>query len=282
VVGGGFTVVNGMTSLTGASGEDFASILRSLGYRMERRPKPPEPAQVAAPAEQLAAPVETAAQAESNPEVQTPTVEAEAAEHESAPEVSHAAVQEPLEAALQPAADLVTASPTAETEETKTTAAPSSVVVEASADGALEKPAEEPVMIEVWRPGRAARPEGARRPRFKRREAGRQKVAEQSAPRQPDEAVAAVAAAPTESSPPGVESAATEQPHAKRHQRHHRRHKPEQRFDRPPRERDRERPPRPPRFEQRREREKAPDPNSPFAKLAALKAQLEADAKERR
>ncbi len=37
----------------------------------------------------------------------------------------------------------------------------------------------------------------------------------------------------------------------------------------------------PARFE-RREREKAPDPNSPFAKLAALKAQLEADAKERR
>jgi hypothetical protein len=32
----------------------------------------------------------------------------------------------------------------------------------------------------------------------------------------------------------------------------------------------------------RRERDKAPDPNSPFAKLAALKAQLEADAKERR
>jgi ATP-dependent RNA helicase SUPV3L1/SUV3 len=29
-------------------------------------------------------------------------------------------------------------------------------------------------------------------------------------------------------------------------------------------------------------REKRPDPNSPFAKLAALKAQLEADAKERR
>ena len=26
-----------MTSLIGAAGEDFASILRSLGYRMERR-----------------------------------------------------------------------------------------------------------------------------------------------------------------------------------------------------------------------------------------------------
>jgi ATP-dependent RNA helicase SUPV3L1/SUV3 len=274
IAGGGFTVVNGMTSLTGASGEDFASILRSLGYRMERRPKPAEPAQVAAA-------VETAVPAESDPEIQTPTVEAEAAEHESAPEVSHAAVQEPLEAALQPAADLVTASPTAEAKETKTTAEPSNAVVEASADVAPDKPVEEPVMIEVWRPGRAARPEGARRPRFKRREAGRHRAAEQGTPRQPDETTTAVAAAPTEASPPSAEGAAAEQPHAKRHQRHHRRPKPEQRFDRPPRERDRERPARPPRFEHR-ERDKAPDPNSPFAKLAALKAQLEADAKERR
>ena len=38
--GSGFTVTVGMTSLVGSSGEDFASILRSLGYRMERRPKP--------------------------------------------------------------------------------------------------------------------------------------------------------------------------------------------------------------------------------------------------
>jgi ATP-dependent RNA helicase SUPV3L1/SUV3 len=178
---------------------------------------------------------------------------------------------------------LVTASPTAEIEETKAMLEPSSAVVEMGADVALEKPAEETVMIEVWRPGRAGRPEGPRRPRFKRREAGRHKAAEQGAPRQPDETTAAVATAPTEASPPSTEGAAAEPPHAKRHQRHQRRHKPEQRFDRPPRERDRdrERPPRPQRFE-RREREKAPDPNSPFAKLAALKAQLEADAKERR
>ena len=134
-------------------------------------------------------------------------------------------------------------------------------------------------MIEVWRPGRAERPERSHRPRFKRREAGRHKTAEQGPPRQPDAAIPAVAAAEAGASPPSAEGAATEQPHAKRHQRHHRRPKPEQRFDRPPRERDR--PARPPRFE-RRERDKAPDPNSPFAKLAALKAQLEADAKERR
>jgi ATP-dependent RNA helicase SUPV3L1/SUV3 len=162
-------------------------------------------------------------------------------------------------------------------------ATPSSAVAEVSPDVVPAKPAEEPVMIEVWRPGRAERPERSRRPRFKRREAGRHKTAEQGAPRQPDEAIPAVAAAQTEASPPSAEGAPTEQPHAKRHQRDHRRPKPEQRFDRPPRDRDRdrERPARPQRFE-RRERDKAPDPNSPFAKLAALKAQLEADAKERR
>ena len=53
VDGRSFTVTGAMTSLTGASGEDFASILRSLGYRMDRRPKPAEPAEIkpAEPAE---------------------------------------------------------------------------------------------------------------------------------------------------------------------------------------------------------------------------------------
>jgi len=44
--GFGFTVTVGMTSLAGCSGEAFASVLRSLGYRMEKRPKPAEPAPV--------------------------------------------------------------------------------------------------------------------------------------------------------------------------------------------------------------------------------------------
>src|SRR5437868_10409387 len=48
--GGGFTVTVNMTSLTGTSGEDFASVLRSLGYRMEKKPKPAEPAAAAAAA----------------------------------------------------------------------------------------------------------------------------------------------------------------------------------------------------------------------------------------
>src|SRR5262252_2705679 len=36
--GRGFVVTQAMTSLTGSAGEDFASILRALGYRMEHRP----------------------------------------------------------------------------------------------------------------------------------------------------------------------------------------------------------------------------------------------------
>src|SRR5581483_5337287 len=46
--GRSFTVTQPMTSLVGSTGEDFAVILRSLGYRMDRRPPlppAPEPAQ---------------------------------------------------------------------------------------------------------------------------------------------------------------------------------------------------------------------------------------------
>src|SRR5262250_2393398 len=42
IEGFGFTVTVGMTSLAGCSGEDFASVLRSLGYRMDKRPRPAE------------------------------------------------------------------------------------------------------------------------------------------------------------------------------------------------------------------------------------------------
>src|SRR5204863_7779150 len=54
VEGGGFTVTVNMTSLTGSSGEDFASVLRSLGYRMEKKPKPAETPAAPAPAEAAA------------------------------------------------------------------------------------------------------------------------------------------------------------------------------------------------------------------------------------
>ena len=89
--GRGFTVTVGMTSLVGSSGEDFASILRSLGYRMERRPKPAE-APAAEPtsadvcrnrralrASAADVPAETAAPAESMAPVETPAEPAEVA-----------------------------------------------------------------------------------------------------------------------------------------------------------------------------------------------------------
>jgi ATP-dependent RNA helicase SUPV3L1/SUV3 len=63
--GRGFVVTQAMTSLTGSAGEDFASVLRALGYRMERRPPPPpKPVVVEAPAAE-AAPTEAAAEAAS-------------------------------------------------------------------------------------------------------------------------------------------------------------------------------------------------------------------------
>ncbi len=79
--GYGFTVTVAMTSLLGCSGEDFASVLAALGYRMERRPAPPTP-QAEAPAEAAApegvAPEDgTSAAAEAEPA--TPEAEAAAA-----------------------------------------------------------------------------------------------------------------------------------------------------------------------------------------------------------
>src|SRR6185437_612485 len=60
--GYGFTVSNAMTSLIGAAGEDFASVLRALGYRMEKRPKPAEaPAAASDGATVSVAPPETTA-----------------------------------------------------------------------------------------------------------------------------------------------------------------------------------------------------------------------------
>jgi ATP-dependent RNA helicase SUPV3L1/SUV3 len=297
IAGGGFTVFNGMTSLIGASGEDFASVLRSLGYRMERRPKPPEPAPTAplqeAVTEAPASPVveaETPASADASPE---PAAEVDVAPGDATPEVSHEAFQEPVEAALQPEPEPVTMTPdepgeapsespeiAAEPAETSAQSEPAPASAEQETVTAAP---EEPVLIEVWRPGRVGgggRPEGRRRPRFKRGEGGRDSRApEQGAPQQPEQ-VAATADAGTPATPSEAP------PKEERHHRPHRRQRPDQRFDRPQRDRDRERErqdrsPRPQRHE-RREREKAPDPNSPFAKLAALKAQLEAEAKERR
>jgi len=305
-VGGGFTVVNTMTSLSGASGEDFASILRSLGYRMERRPKPPEPpppeppsaeptpaiaaaadgGEVAtaptAAANAVSAVLDVASQtADANEAAQQPAAESPIAADQDGREAGQEAGQEAGETILQAAAEPATAIASAEI----AASAPASDAGGAGTPvpGIPQPSPEEPVLIEVWRPGR---PEARRRPRVGRREAVKETVRE-APPQRADETGAAVAPTGEIASSPHAEQAqsagAGAAPSKEAHYSRHRRHRGgdhlggEHRPDRPQRER--ERPPvRPARFERR---DKAPDPNSPFAKLAALKAQLEANAKER-
>jgi ATP-dependent RNA helicase SUPV3L1/SUV3 len=279
--GGGFTVVNGMTSLTGASGEDFASVLRSLGYRMERRAKPQEAQAAQTPGglreSQVVPPVAVALTAD------TPSDSASA----PASEAEAIAVENPL----LPTPELIATAPeAASVPELPEPPAPAESVPAST----------EPEMIEVWRPGR---PEGRKRPRHRRREAGQhtdqdtRRHARHDARRHPRKdapaplpdasGVPPVTGAETAASPPAEPAspeagAPVRDGGRSRHRRkgEHRHDSPQ--HDRPQHERH-ERPHRnrPPvkRFERR---EKVADPNSPFAKLAALKAQLEADAKERR
>ncbi len=72
VEGGGFTVVPDMMSLVGCSGEDFAAVLRALGYRAEKRKAPP--------------PAEKAAEKEEEKEGETPGAAAQ--EEKTAPQAS--------------------------------------------------------------------------------------------------------------------------------------------------------------------------------------------------
>jgi ATP-dependent RNA helicase SUPV3L1/SUV3 len=292
IAGGGFVVFNGMTSLTGASGEDFASILRSLGYRMDRRPKPPEPpptAETAAAPEAQAAEAPTEA-AEGGSGMLLPDavmvsdaaadVVAQDAASESTAEISEtvdvalpetpALVSEPEPAAVDAAAVIADSAPEAEPVAEPVTESAAASAVASEATGTLAEPAE-PVMIEVWMPGRAARADGPRRRPRHRREPRRDAAALQP---QSGEGAAtpAVAASDAAAAPSAAEATENSQSREGRHPRHRRR----QGGERHGGERQNQR------QDQRRERDKAPDPNSPFAKLAALKAQLEADAKERR
>jgi ATP-dependent RNA helicase SUPV3L1/SUV3 len=282
VEGGGFTVTVSMTSLTGASGEDFASILRSLGYRMERRPKPAEtepaplpaepthtaPADVAgepAPAEAEGAAVETHATAEAltpaGPEAPAPLLSAEVE-----PPAESIAPAPSEGSPAEEAATVVVEAPAAAVPEAPARTETAAHAPEATAAPTL--PAEE-AFIEIWRPGR---PEGARpRPRGPRRPPH---AAEQKPSADAQRPAAAASRAPA---PAAAEGTKPERPAR------------QPRPGRKPRPDRTDRPPRPPRegglfatSAPKERRDKAPDPNSPFAKLAALKEQLEANAKERR
>jgi ATP-dependent RNA helicase SUPV3L1/SUV3 len=317
--GRGFTVTGAMTSLTGASGEDFASILRSLGYRMDRKPKPPttspEAANETQPAETKS--VEVAAEEKPADETVAPEAVAEAAPAEpvAEPPAQHAepvrvtssrsllpntdffpsavAPVAPPASAAEPAPQQPVEEPPAVVEAATAPVAPEAAATEAAPAST------EPEMIEVWRPaGRADRkPQHARRPRPQRRDQAAQPAAQAAAPA--DQAAQPATDVSAEQKPEqhprhdrrgGDEKRADRQGRHDRAQRQEWQKKRDERNNRDdrPRRRDRGAP------VDRADREayyakpglkirhnKEADPNSPFAKLAALKQQLEDGAKER-
>lgn len=320
--GEGFVATVGMTSLVGCSGEDFASILKSLGYSNETRPGPaitvpllpaaatapatPAPAAAEAPAQDETVAQDVAPEGETTPE-QTETGEAGEAPHaeaeaastdegsaaESAPEVpaepetgtepeasaqpDHAAKPEaPVSESAAPAETTEEAPAETGSDEASAEAASNETGGETPAEDTAEAPATaETPAIEVWRLQRFQRPAHAR-PNNRPRGGGRRDGA------------------------PGGQPGGQEQPRraegegGPRQGRDHDRRRDRPEGGRPERDgprRDGGRPdrrpdhrgePRPeqrnagPRPDQRPpRRERAPDPDSPFAKLAALKAKLE-------
>jgi ATP-dependent RNA helicase SUPV3L1/SUV3 len=314
--GRSFVVTQAMTSLTGSAGEDFASVLRALGYRMEKRPPlPPQPA----PAPVEAAPAEAAA------------VEAVAAEAGAETALAETPVEASASADVtEPAAAIEIAEPAAVADEVAPAVEEVAAVSEATA--AEEAPADAsvavdaapavaaaPELVEVWRPGgrseerRPRHDRNRHRPQVRPQEGAQPVAAEGEAgegvkrerhgrPRRErnkdfrkprsDAPVEAASAAVAADATPAVS--------------------PREEKGRPPRERfqgkDRDKPrdgrdkskfagkPKGDRDGGRsgggpshrqyassappRERERPIDPNSPFAKLAALKEQLTAGRKD--
>lgn len=342
----GFVVTVGMTSLAGCSGEAFGTILKSLGYVLDRRPGPAitvplVPKAATEPVRPLATAEATEAAEASNAEPAEPTPEAPAPVASSSDDLESrvslarqseliaAALEggaldaiEPLPApaaAAEPAPEPVVAETTeqpfapqadapapesadsagAESDaaaeadghattdvdaqaSTATDGAASSgepavdVAAQAESAGSSEsaEPAE-PQLIEVWRPHRHN--VHNRRPQDRNR--GRRPAPQQGAPA---EQAAGGAGAPQR---PEQDDRAKRFRNAKRPgngggPRESQRKPFDKRWER----RDDERRDGPRRDDRRamsseapKPRERQPDPNSPFAKLAALKAQLERD-----
>jgi ATP-dependent RNA helicase SUPV3L1/SUV3 len=238
--GEGFVVTVAMTSLCGCAGEDFNSILKSLGYIMDRR----------------AGPAITVALAKANE-----AVSAEATtEAVAAPEAS-------------PSSETSEATPVA----TEPESGVPEVIAEATPEAATTEPAE-PVMIEVWRQHRH-RPQGQKHERRK---------PHHNKPREGEAAASADSNAsqagekksfhrrPDKRTQEDGENRPSRKPNSK-HDGGRDERRGGQRFEGRGGKKDQARkpdrgwqdPPRP------REQDRAPDPNSPFAKLLALKSQLE-------
>ncbi|MGL5168458.1 MAG: helicase-related protein [Afipia sp.] len=351
--GRSFAATQAMTSLTGSAGEDFASILKALGYRMEKRP--PLPVEVAPPVEAVAetAVADTAANAviESDPAGTEAATSSEtvAAEPEAAAATDAVAdiASEPLVPAetvvpvetvaadssaarlpgvdfapapeAEPVAEVAAADVSVEPVAAAEVAEAATTEVAAPSDQAVADAAAPatPELVEVWRPGGRS---DERRPRHdrsrykgpdksatpavegeavpdadKRERHGRNRRDRNNEHRRPRSDAPAVAAAE------GADAAQARPP------RQDRRDDRNEKGGRPPRDnnfkgKDRNQERGKGKFENRgrdgrkddrggalrtyatsaapRERDRPADPNSPFAKLAALKEQLAGTRKE--
>jgi len=210
--GRGFVVTQAMTSLTGSAGEDFASILRALGYRMERRPAPPPKPAVVEPVAADAAPAELASEtlseaaaieavaASGNAISQDTPVASGSAEssavapstEESAassatllPDVSFLpdlAATEPVEAKAEAESSLEEPSPAPQQAQQDQQAPEDSVTAAIAPDAVIADPAvapeaaaapeaaPAPEMVEVWRPGGRSEERRPRHDRNRRRQ----------------------------------------------------------------------------------------------------------------
>jgi ATP-dependent RNA helicase SUPV3L1/SUV3 len=339
--GRSFTVTQAMTSLTGSAGEDFASILRALGYRMDRRPPlPPQPAPAPAveaaaeqPAEaQVAAPAGIVAAndnviggaqlqadiAEASSDAAQPADTSSTSAEEAAPAAAEnsAATEPEAVAAAQadaPASTDAAASDAAAAEAappSEAAATPDPVAPEPAAAAAVEAAAA-PELIEVWRP--AGRHED-RKPRHERQrhrrhdhaqagEAGAQasegegrqehrrdrgkdfhrRRRHEFAKGDKGDAGATAQASGSEASPSTSDGGDARQREDRRRFQGKGKGRPEHgKGDRGDRREQRHGGGGGDRASaQRPQRERPIDPNSPFAKLAALKEQLESSAKEK-
>ncbi|WP_193334424.1 helicase-related protein [Devosia beringensis] len=250
--GNGFRVTVEMTSLLGCSGEDFASILNSLGYRVKRTLKTAAPA----PVEPVAAtPAEASADA--------PALEESLTE---APASTDAADEAPIEAVMDEATPA------------QSMAMPDTTIVEASpateATTGQTAPVEpaapaEPEYDEIWSPSgkrpEAKRHDGRRRPEGEA-QAKRPERNRSTAPRRPEGEVQDLTKAQHLNPKPANTRPANARPaNARPAKPDARPHSENRRPDSQKGEQAR--------FQQPREekREKAFDPDSPFAKLAALR-----------
>jgi ATP-dependent RNA helicase SUPV3L1/SUV3 len=289
--GDGFVVTVAMTSLVGCSGEAFASILKSLGYAADKRKGPAitVPLVAAAPTTPVA-PVNAEESAQETSEETAAAqgeVESQEASAPEAPVVAEAPVEAPAPAEAQEnAQENEQASAQDNAQESAQEAAPESA---APAEG--EAAAAEDQEIEVWRPFRHHRGDHRRGgasggPRHHRR---------------PQQSANADAPANAEGGAPAGEG---------RREGGRGRHGDKRKFGekfagagaKGGEGQGGQRGPRPPRDQQGRDkfrdrqrddrggrpfasteaprREKQPDPNSPFAKLLALKQQLEGGDKK--